>query len=151
NDGKLTPERIRRLHAQAPDEIGEALQPFGFYKPQVRSELRQEEKQWVVSYNVEAGPPIKIASGGLRSTGVGADDPRFREIESHFPVRTGEVLLHPNYELGKKQLTDLAAAEGYLDAAFQENQVRVDLDRYRADVVLHYATGPRYLFGPVYF
>lgn len=151
NDGKLTPERIRRLHAQAPDEIGEALQPFGFYKPQVRPELRQEGGQWVAHYDVDAGPPIRIASVDLRITGAGANDPSFQEIESHFPVRTGEVLVHPAYELGKKRLTELAGEEGYLDAAFRENQVRVDLDRYRADVVVHYDTGPRYLFGPVLF
>jgi len=29
--------------------------------------------------------------------------------------------------------------------------VLVDLERYRADVVLHFDTGPQYLFGPVYF
>lgn len=151
NDGKLTEERIRRLHAQAPEEIGVALQPFGYYKPQVRSELRQEGKEWIAHYEVDAGPAIKIASVDLRITGAGADDPRFRGIAADFPVRQGETLFHPNYELGKKRLTDLAAEEGYLDATFQENQVRVDLERYRADVVLHYDTGPRYLFGPVYF
>jgi translocation and assembly module TamA len=151
DDGKLTEERIRKLHAQAPDEIGEALQPFGYYKPQVRSELRQEGKTWIAHYDVEAGPAIKIASIDLRITGAGADDPQFHAIQDHFPVRQGEVLFHPNYELGKKRLTELAAETGYLDAVFQANQVRVDLERYRADVVLHYDTGPRYLFGPVYF
>jgi translocation and assembly module TamA len=151
NDGKLTEDRIRSLHAQAPDEIGEALQPYGYYKPQVRSELRQEGKTWIAHYDVDAGPAIKIASVDLRITGAGATDPRFREVESHFPVQQGEVLHHPEYELGKKLLTDLAAEEGYLDATFEENQVRVDLERYRADVVLHYNTGPRYLFGPVFF
>jgi translocation and assembly module TamA len=151
DDGKLTEDRIRKLHAQAPDEIGEALQPFGYYKPQVRSELRQDGKTWIAHYDVDAGPPIKIASVDLKITGGGADDPRFREIESHFPVQPGSVLHHPDYEQGKKLLSDLAAEEGYLDAAFQENQVRVDLQRYQADVVLHYETGPRYLFGPVYF
>jgi translocation and assembly module TamA len=151
NDGKLTEDRIRSLHAQAPDEIAEALQPYGYYKPQVRSELRQDGKTWIAHYDVDAGPAIKIASVDLRITGAGATDPRFREVESHFPVQKGEILHHPEYEQGKKLLTDLAAEEGYLDATFEENQVRVDLERYQADVVLHYSTGPRYLFGPVFF
>jgi translocation and assembly module TamA len=151
NDGKLTPERIRRLYAQAPDEIGEALQPFGYYKPQVRPELRQEGTTWTASFDVDAGPQIKIASVDLKITGAGADDPEFQGLAHNFPVKPGDVLSHPKYEGGKKLLTDLAASEGYLDAAFQENQVRVDLDRYQADVILHYDTGPRYLFGPVYF
>ena len=98
----------------------------------------QEGSTWIAHYDVDAGPAIKIASVDLRITGAGATDPRFREVESHFPVQKGEVLHHPEYEQGKKLLTDLAAEEGYLDATFQENQVRVDLERYQADVVLHY-------------
>jgi translocation and assembly module TamA len=151
NDGKLTEERIRKLDAQAPEEIGVALQPFGYYKPQVRGTLRQEGKSWTAHYDVDAGPPIKIASVDLKITGAGATDPDFQAIERRFPVRTGNVLHHPDYERGKKSLSDLAASKGYLDADFQANQVRVDLERYRADVVLHFNTGPRFLFGPVYF
>ncbi len=151
NDGKLTPERIRKLYAQAPDEISDALQPFGYFKPQVRPELSQNGTTWTATFDIDAGPPIKIASVDLRITGAGADDPGFQSLASHFPVRQGEVFLSPTYEGAKKRLTDLAAEDGYLDAAFQENQVRVDLVRYQADVVLHYDTGPRYLFGPVYF
>jgi translocation and assembly module TamA len=48
-------------------------------------------------------------------------------------------------------LENFASAEGYLDAAFQTHEVRVDLRRYRADVILHFDTGPRYRFGEVRF
>ncbi|HEV2852572.1 MAG TPA: autotransporter assembly complex family protein [Thermoanaerobaculia bacterium] len=148
---ELSEERIRRLHADAPDEINEALQPFGYYRPLVRSELKQEGDQWIARYEVDAGPPIKVASVDLQVAGAGGDDPRFRQIVSDFPVKQGAVLFHPDYEQGKQALTDLAAEEGYLDATFQVSEVRVDLERYRADVVLHYDTGPRYRFGEVRF
>jgi translocation and assembly module TamA len=147
----LTEERIRRLHAGAAAEIGQALQPFGYYRPRIRSELRQEGDRWIARYEVDAGPPIKVASVDLRVTGAGAGDPRFQRIALDFPLREGEVLLHPSYEQGKEALEDLAAEEGYIEAAFQRSQVRVDLERYRADVVLHFDTGPRYLFGDVTF
>ena len=151
NDGKLSEERIRKLYSQAPDEIGVALQPYGYYKPQVRPTLRQDGKTWTARFDVDSGPPIKIATVDLQITGAGAEEQAFRQLQSGFPLRPGEVLHHPDYERGKKSLTDLAAEEGYLDAAYQANQVRVDLERYRADVVLHFNTGPQYLFGPVYF
>ena len=147
----LTEERIRRLHAEAPAEIGEALQPFGYYRPQVRSELRQEKDRWIAHYEVDPGPPVKIASFDLKITGAGADDPRFQAIAASFPLRQGEILYHPDWEKGKKELVDLAAEEGYLDAAFQANEVRVSMARYQADAVLHYDTGPRYRFGEVRF
>lgn len=151
DEDELTEEEVRRLHADAPEEIEQALQPFGYYRPRIRSELRQEENRWIARYEVDEGPPIKVASVDLRLTGAGADAPEFREIVREFPVNEGDVLFHPDYERGKDALTELAAAEGYIDAEFQQSQVRVDLDRYRADVVLHYATGPRYRFGEVSF
>jgi translocation and assembly module TamA len=151
DEDELNEERIRRLHARAPEEIGEALQPFGYYRPQIRSELRQEGERWIARYEVDAGPPIEVASVALRITGAGGDDSRFRQIAQEFPVSQGDVLFHPDYEVGKEALTDYAAEAGYLDAEFEVSEVRVDLERYRADVVIHYDTGPRYRFGDVRF
>jgi translocation and assembly module TamA len=148
---ELDEERIRRLYAEAPGEIEEALQPFGYYRPRIRSELRQEKDVWIARFEVDPGPPVKIASVDLKILGDGANDPRFQEAAASFPLRQGEVLYHPDWERGKKTFTELAAEEGYLDAAFQQNEVRVELARYQADVVLHYNTGPRYRFGEVRF
>lgn len=147
----LNEERIRRLHADAPAEIEEALQPFGYYKPLVRSQLRQDGERWIARYEVDSGPRIQVASVDLRIVGDGAGDPNFQRIAAEFPVKQGQGLFHPDYETGKGRLTDLAAESGYLDATFTANQIRVDLERYRADVVLHYDTGPRYRFGDVRF
>jgi translocation and assembly module TamA len=151
DEDELNEERIRRLHAKAAEEIGEALQPFGYYRPQIRSQLRQEGERWIARYEVDAGPPIKVASVAVRITGAGGDDPRFRQIAQEFPVSRGDVLFHPDYEKGKDELTDYAAESGYLDATFRTSEVRVDLERYRADVVIDYQTGPRYRFGEVRF
>lgn len=151
DDDKLDEARIRRLHAKAPAEIGQALQPFGYYKPQVRSTLDQQGERWVAHYTVEEGPAIEIASVDLAIDGEGTSDPGFRAIAEDFPVRRGAVLSHPDYEKGKKALVDRAAEAGYLDATFETSEVRVDLERYRADVVVHFRTGPRYRFGDVTF
>lgn len=151
DDDKLDEARIRRLHAKAPAEIGEALQPFGYYKPQVRSTLEREGERWVARYEVDEGPAIQIASVDLSIDGEGGNDPEFRAIAEEFPVRRGTTLFHPDYEQGKKALVDRAAESGYLDAKFETSEVRVDLERYRADVVVHFQTGPRYRFGDVRF
>ncbi len=148
---ELDEERIRKLHAAAPAEIDEALQPFGYYRSHVRSELKQEGDRWIAHYDVDAGPAVKIASVDLQVTGAGKDDPRFQEIAAGFPLRQGEVLYHPDWEKGKKAFEEYAAEDGYLDAVFQTSEVRVSLERYQADVVLHFNTGPRYRFGEVRF
>lgn len=150
-DNKLDEPEIRRLFAQGPDEIREALQPFGYYRPQVRSELRQDGKTWIAHFDVDPGPTVPVASLDLAIVGAGGDDPRFRAIAANFPLKRGEALYHPSWEQGKKQLEDLAAEAGYLDAKFEASEIRVDMGRYQADAVLHYNTGPRYRFGEVRF
>ncbi|HEX2224053.1 MAG TPA: autotransporter assembly complex family protein [Thermoanaerobaculia bacterium] len=150
-DDDLTEERIRRLHTRSEEEINLALQPFGYYRPSVQGTLERDGDTWVARYTVDPGPPLEVTNRDLQVRGEGADDPELREVVQDFPVVQGERLYHPDYEEGKAALTEYAAANGYLDAAFETNEIRVDLDRYTADVVLHFDTGPRYLFGPVVF
>src|SRR5690606_28386307 len=50
---------IRQLHRQAPDEIRQALQPFGYYSPQVDGALERTDDGWVATYRVEPGEPTR--------------------------------------------------------------------------------------------
>lgn len=150
-DDDLAEDRIRRLHANAPDEIKLALQPFGYYRPAVQSALEREGDTWVARYTVEPGPPLKVTRRDLQVLGEGSGDPGFRELVQEFPLTEGETVFHPDYEAGKTAFEEYAAENGYLDAAFQTNEIRVDLGSYTSDVILLYDTGPRYRFGPVIF
>lgn len=151
DDDDLSEERIRRLHADAQEEIELALQPFGFYRPTVQSTLEREGDTWVARYTVDTGPELKVRAADLQVTGAGADDPTFQTLIREFPLQQGETVYHPDYEEGKAALDEYASENGYLDAAYDANEIRVDLAAYTADVVVHYDTGPRYLFGPVAF
>jgi translocation and assembly module TamA len=151
DDKDLDEQRIRRLHAQAEEEIATALQPFGYYRPDVQSTLTQEKDTWVARYEVDPGPPLRVTTLDVRVDGEGSDASWFQRDVREFPLKQGETLFHPEYEAGKQRFVDDAARNGYLDADFQTNEIRVDLDAYTADVVVHFATGPRYRFGPVVF
>ncbi|MFL6199243.1 MAG: autotransporter assembly complex protein TamA [Thermoanaerobaculia bacterium] len=151
DDDDLDEDRIRRLHAKASEEIATALQPFGYYRPGVQSSLEREGDTWRARYTVEPGPAIKVTRRDLQILGEGAGDSGFRELVRKFPLKEGETLFHPDYEEGKTTLEEYAAENGYLDAAFQTSEIRVDLASYTSEVVLLYDTGPRYRFGPVIF
>ncbi len=148
---ELDEARVRQLHAKAPAEIEQALEPFGYYRPVIHSELERRGDDWVARYRVEPGPPLRLATVDLQLAGAGADDPRFQKLAADFPLRPGDVLLHPDWERGKQALVDHAAQNGYIDADFTAAEVRVDLDRYEARAILHFDTGPRYRFGRVTF
>lgn len=147
----LTEGLIEYLHAKAPAEIRRALQPFGYYRPDIDASLTQTDSTWVALYRIDPGPPLKIADMDVVISGDGADDPEFQILANRLPIEEDDVLVHPQYEEAKQRMQQLAAERGYLDAAFEQSRVRVDLQAYEAYVVLHFDTGPRFHFGNVRF
>ncbi len=144
----LLDSRVERLHERAPDEIREALAPFGRYRVEVDAELtRTADGQWVARYKVDPGPVVPLGRVDVRITGDGAG-------ESGRPtlgLESGKPLSHAEYEAAKSKLKAFARERGYLDARYEQSGVEVDVEAYRADVALHLESGPRYYFGEVRF
>ena len=46
-DPALTETQLQRLHQRAAEEITKALQPFGYYNPQIHSSLRFADGTWL--------------------------------------------------------------------------------------------------------
>lgn len=147
----LSPARIRRLHAEAPEQIRAALQPFGYYRVQVDPALSESGGSWEARYRVTLGPPVTIGELDLAIAGAAADDPEFQRLRRELPLALGAPLVHAQYEESKAALLRLAAERGYLDARFSRHEVRVDVARNSASVDLLFESGPRYRFGAVSF
>jgi translocation and assembly module TamA len=141
--------RLRRLHARAAQEIRSALQPFGYYAPTIEATLAEDGEDWRARYVVERGPQVMVATVDVEVLGEGANDAGFQAVIAEFPVRPGDPLDHATYELGKRQLTAYAARKGYFAAAFDSSAILVTVGAQKADIVVRYAAGPRYQFGPV--
>lgn len=148
---KLDEAEVRRMHEQTAQLIRTALQPYGFYRASITGGLRQVKDGWESDFDVVPGPAIKLDSVVVSVTGPGASDPAFQKAESAFPLHRGDVLLHASYEHGKLAIEQAAAKGGFIDARWLENAMRVDIQRYTAEIVLRYDTGPRYTFGDVVF
>jgi translocation and assembly module TamA len=147
----MRPARLRRLHGRAPEQIREALQPFGYYNVEVESELRREEDrkdEWVASYRIDPGEPVMIASVDYLLEGEATDDVDFPQI---FGLLEGTPLDHARWEAAKDELLFAAAERGYLDARLKHSRIVVDPERNTADVEVHFDSGERYYFGPVRF
>ena len=151
DEGQLSSAQVRRLHNLAPEEITQALQPFGFYRPSILAELSNNGQEWVARYDVDVGPPMLVRHVDVSVLGAGALDPAFESVIDSFPLVEGDTLRHDLYEQGKQALARLAAERGYLDAVFETNEIRIDTVAYSAEIILHLTSGPRYLFGPVSF
>ncbi|MFO7592911.1 MAG: autotransporter assembly complex family protein [Pseudomonadota bacterium] len=146
---ELSPGRLRRLHSKAPQEIEQALEPFGYYRVAVEAELKEAESGWQAAYHIDPGPPLPVTAIDVTVSGEAAEDPAFDTLLESPPLAVGDTFNHSVYEQWKRDLQRLADERGYFDAAFSRHRVLVDLETYDANIELQMASGPRYRFGPV--
>ncbi len=147
----LPEQLIRRAHQLAPQEIRQSVQPFGYYDPVVRSDLRRTDKGWLAQYGIELGQPTIVKNLDLRVTGEGSDNENIKRVLSTTRITTDQRLSHRDYENTKKALLDAAYTNGYLDAKYTRSELRVDTESHTAQITLILDTGPRFYFGAVRF
>ncbi len=140
---------VRRLYAKAPEQIREAMRPFGYYQPTITPSLRREDDTWIARFDIDPGEPVRVQTVDARVQGEGRGDPAIRKALKGLALRSGEVLDHRRYDRAKEALLRAARREGYLDAAYRVHSLRVDPLAHRADIHLVLDTGPRYYFGPI--
>lgn len=146
----LSEERLRILHKKAHQEIILALQPFGYYRPEIKSELIQSTtQQWKTIYTVNPGPPLPIVEINITLSGEIDNDIEFKRLIENHSLQKGDVFDHTKYVVLKNNLAKLAADRGYFDARFLEHRVEVNIKAYAARINLHYDGGKRYRFGEI--
>ncbi len=146
----FTVERLRHLHRQAEREIRTALQPFGYYNPEINGELeapRPDREGWRATYRVDAGPRVHIRRLDIRLIGVDENQALWQPTLDDLPLARDAPLIHADYDTAKAALLDFAHDNGYLDANYPVSRVEVDPNTQSASVLLHLETGPRYRFG----
>jgi translocation and assembly module TamA len=144
----ISEDRVRRLHAAAPQEIEQALQPFGCYEVDVRPTLRRsDDGGWVARYDVDPGKPTLLDEVEINVLGAGRDEPDVREALDSSALSTGQVLRHQQYEATKERLFNAAYKAGYIDANYRRAEILVHPREREAEVHLDLDTGQRYYFG----
>jgi len=147
----LSESLVERLHARAPDEIQRALQPFGYYDNQVETELIPSGDSWIAHYRITLAAPVRIRHVDIVIGGEGDQDPAYDSYIARLPYKPGDQLDQKAYEDSKRQLQELAAQRGYIDARFSETRLAVNPQEHWADVTLRFDTGARFFFGDVSF
>lgn len=142
---------VRRLHGNAPGEIRNALQPFGYYDPDVETRLERTDGGWHARYRIHPGEPVRLTDVTLRIEGAGGDDEAFARLIEELPLTEGKPLNHADYESARSRFMELAADRGYLDAHWVRRSLRIDPDAREASAVLILDSGSRYRFGEIRF
>jgi translocation and assembly module TamA len=145
----LTDGQVRRLADRAVDEAADALRPFGYYEPQVRSRTTRDDNRWIVRLRIKPGEPVLMREVQVEIVGQGRTDPDIEQVAKSSPLRSGTRLDHAAYEKLKTDLLRTALDRGYLDAKLTRRELAVDPAQHSADALLTLDTGGRYEFGKV--
>lgn len=154
NHPSMTEGRLRRLHKKSTQEISKALQPFGYYHPQIESKISHilgddTTVRWRVSYNIDPGPPVLVDQFNFTLSDEMREDKNFQALIDELPIKQGSVFSHIEYERFKTSLAKTASEWGYFNARFVEHRVEIDLDTNKVAIFLHYEGSTRYVFGDV--
>jgi translocation and assembly module TamA len=148
---RLNKRYLEKLHKSAPEELRTMLTVFGYYQPEISSELSFDKDNWQATYTIDLGEPVKLVLVDVVFNGEAAEDAEFIKLKKAFPLQKDQQLNHQQYEAAKKSILTLGVSRGYFDGKLTQASVEVDVPNHIANVYLHYDSGVRYRFGKTLF
>lgn len=154
---RVSDARLDYLLRVAEDETREALEPFGYYSPDIAisesgaGAALADEAPVSVTIKVHAGEPVRVRSAQVAIEGGGEDDRYLKEEIDGFSPKVGDVFDHTRYEQSKAFITRRLAERGYFDADFAARRVEVTRAQKAADIDLRWNSGDRYDMGEIVF
>jgi translocation and assembly module TamA len=147
----LTPQLIHTIYAQSPEEIRQAMQPYGYFHTQIHTKLIHNNSSWIAKFDIYPQTQIKISQLSVRLNGPGKTNIAINKLINHFPLQIGDVFRADSYEKAKESLFQVAQNQGYINAQFTINQVIINTHHNTVKINLILNTGPRFYFGKINF
>ncbi|MFC4728710.1 autotransporter assembly complex protein TamA [Coralloluteibacterium thermophilus] len=156
---KLEPERRRNLREGrlayylriAPSEVRRALEPYGYYDPEIEVEAQRDGERVTVVVQVDPGEPVIVRRRIARINGAATEDPALAPPLVGLEPREGDVLDHRQYEAGKTRIDRVLNERGYFDRELVTHQVEVTRASRSANIELVWESGERYRMGEAEF
>lgn len=147
---RLTAGQFEDLTRDAELRARNALKPYGYYRPEIASDLvHVGDERWRLDMRIKRGPPVRVVAANVSVIGDGAEIETLRQWRAEWPLGPGKVLNQVAWEQQKDTALEFARAEGFLLAGFTERAVELDLLRNEASLTLSLDTGPQAVFGEV--
>jgi len=150
-EGQIDHRWLQRFISQVPEQAARAMQTFGYFAPDIRTQIKETGDSRVLEVHIDPGKPVRVTKLQVKVSGPGTARGVLVRRADSFPLQIGTPLDQAAYENAKKELLNQALDLGYLDANFAVHQIRIDVENLSADVELELATGPRYYFGEARF
>ena len=147
----VTDAQIRRLYANAPDQVQAALRPYGYYEATATGDLKQVGNNWQVTLHVVPGTPVKVTAVDLAVDDVAAKVPAVRRAMRGVQNLKDKPMNDGQYDAARDAVSGALTATGFLDAKLVTHRVEVNRAEHTAKVDLKWETGERYRYGHVNF
>ncbi|MEO7433044.1 MAG: autotransporter assembly complex family protein [Dokdonella sp.] len=147
----VTAAQARRLYEHAESEVRSALEPYGYYNPQVSGELNESGDSYVAVVHVVPGDPVTLSALDIVLDGDADGQLPVQKAVGAFAPAKGQALDHAAYEKSKATVQAALFGSGYLDAELITHQVEVTRSASTAEVHLAWKVGPRYRLGATTF
>lgn len=148
---KASSVEIQRFTHALPKEIKKAMQPYGYYSPKISVYQRLYRKRSIIHIDIKPGRPIRIHSLSIQVTGPGAKHPDYQAVKLETQMKEGDILRIPYYNQTKLAFFHIAEKLGYLKAKMITTEIKIDLEKSQADIILHFETGKQFYFGKIEF
>ena len=148
--GDVTQETMSRLQRRIVSETRAALEPLGYYEPEVTYETAHEGDKWLVTIHVKPGRPVRLSEVSVNVIGPGLHERAIQEVIEAQELKPGLRLNHGTYERVKGALLRAAKNDGYLDAHLTKNELVIDRLERRATATIEVDTGKRYSYGEIH-
>jgi translocation and assembly module TamA len=145
----VTDAQVRRLADRAVDEAADALRPFGYYEPIIKSRTSRDDARWIVRLKVTPGPPVVVKSVEVEINGPGSEDAALNRLAAASPLQPGTRLDHQSYDRLRNDLLRTALEQGFLDAQLTRRELIVNPVERTASAHLALETGGQYRFGAI--
>lgn len=149
--------RLAYMTREAEAETRAAMEPFGYYAPQIdvqrtpAADQAAADATIAVTITVVPGTPVRVRNSHVAITGEGGGDRYLKEELAAFAPASGAAFHHGVYEASKARISRRLAERGYFDADFASRKVEVTRAANAADIDLVWNSGDRYAMGPIAF
>lgn len=144
--------RLSRLLAQAPGEVRNAMQAFGYYNAEAVVTVGAEDvKPRLITVRIERGEPVLVRSVQVEIIGAAARNERIATLIGEFHPAKDEIFDHATYELSKARIERALQRRGYFDQTLPDPRVEISRANNTADIRLVWNSGTRYLLGEIRF
>lgn len=147
--GELTATDIKNFYQDAPQHIQKALEPYGYFKPEISAKLTEHHSLWNAQFKVKPGPAIHINTILISVIGPGKDNPDIQAFIKKFPLTKHQRLIIDHYDKAKETFFEIVNNQGYLKAKLDKKAILIDTKNNTANIILEMNTGPQYYFGTI--